>query len=31
MPEKHSCDFDHKKVAMDRLKGELRKVAKAKI
>lgn len=31
LPEKHGCEFDHRKVALERLRGELRKVAKAKI
>jgi predicted nucleic acid binding AN1-type Zn finger protein len=31
LPEKHECDFDHKRLALDKLRQELKKVAKGKI
>jgi hypothetical protein len=31
LPENHKCDYDHKRFAIDRLKQELKKVAKGKI
>jgi predicted nucleic acid binding AN1-type Zn finger protein len=31
LPENHKCDFDHKRLGLDKLRQELKKVTKGKI